>query len=297
MNNNEVVFSVIVVALNPGDKLKKTIKSILCQDYKNYEIVLKDGMSRDGSVEALRQEYAGEERLKICRKPDKSIYDAMNQATQISRGEYILFLNCGDTFYGRDVLSKTAQIMDNSCSLRQSGGESAPGNDDAAVKNSRPHLFYGNTFCEQTGDVVHSSPAITGFTCYRNIPCHQSCFYDRRLFENRKYNLDYRIRADYDHFLWCFYKAGTQMHYMDMVVASYEGGGYSESRENQARDRQEHRSITREYMKRGELLRYRTVMVLTLAPLRRWMAGSRALSGAYHRLKSILYASNRKGAE
>lgn len=303
MNRKKIMFSIIVVALNPGDKLKKTLTSILCQDYQNYEIVVKDGMSKDGSAEAAALEYAGEERLKICRKPDKSIYDAMNQALETARGAYILFLNCGDTFYADDVLSRTARIVDGSLSRRGNGAAGKTGGAEtgktggAAAGDARPQLFYGNTFCEQTGTAVHSAPVITGFTCYRNIPCHQSCFYDRKLFQNRKYNLEYRIRADYDHFLWCFYRAGTQMHYMDMIVASYEGGGYSESRENLDRDRQEHRRITEEYMTRGELLRYRSVMLLTLAPLRRWMAENRALSGWYHRMKDILYGSGRKSAE
>ena len=74
---------------------------------------------------------------------------------------------------------------------------------------------------------------------------------------------------------------------------AYEGGGYSESRENQARDREEHRLITEKYMKKSELARYRAMMALTLAPLRRKMAESRALSGLYHSMKDKLYG--RKG--
>ena len=61
---------------------------------------------------------------------------------------------------------------------------------------------------------------------------------------------------------------------MDFPVASYEGGGYSESRENRALDRREHRQITASYMRKGELLRYRAVMAVTLAPLRRLLAES-----------------------
>ena len=277
MRDGSVLFSIIVVALNPGKKLKKTIGSILMQDYKGYDIVVKDGMSRDGSVEGLEKEYGSEPCLKIIRRPDKSIYDAMNQALEETAGQYVLFLNCGDTFYGSDVLSRTAGII----------GESM-----GKEKGARPWVFYGNTFCEQTGAAVHSSPEITGFTCYRNIPCHQSCFYDRRLFQEKKYNTEYRIRADYDHFLWCFYQGKAVMRYMDLIVASYEGGGYSETKENLARDREEHRMITVEYMEKSELMKYRAVMALTLAPLRRWMAENRALSGIYHKVKDVLY---RKG--
>ena len=125
------------------------------------------------------REYGQDERVKICRQRDLSIYDAMNQAVEKVKGDYVLFLNCGDTFYQKDVLRKTAEYA-----------EKKLGNGDG----SKPCIFYGNTFCENTGAAVHSAPAITGFTCYRNIPCHQSCFYDRRLFERKKYEMCIRDR-------------------------------------------------------------------------------------------------------
>ena len=76
---------------------------------------------------------------------------------------------------------------------------------------------------------------------------------------------------------------------MGFPVAVYEGGGYSESRENNKRDLEEHRQITEAYMGRGELLKYRTFMALTLAPLRRAVARSGAFSGIYHLFKEKLY--------
>ncbi len=264
-----IKFSVIVVALNPGEKLKQTIDSILSQEYSNYEIIVKDGKSKDGSVDNIKQEFSVESRIKVYVEKDKSIYDAMNQALKYVSGDYILFLNCGDTFYNNKVLLQTAEIVKES--------------------DKKPSIFYGNTFCEQTNVVVHSAPKITGFTCYRNIPCHQSCFYGAELFANREYETKYRIRADYEHFLWCYYKAHANMIYMDIIIAAYEGGGYSESKENQKRDREEHRLITSEYMSKWELIRYKTIMTLTLAPLRRWIANSKMLSNVYHKIKDALY--------
>ena len=76
---------------------------------------------------------------------------------------------------------------------------------------------------------------------------------------------------------------------MDFAAASYEGGGYSESKENRKRDRQEHRQITEAYMGKGELFKYRTVMACTLAPLRSAMAESRVFSGIYHGVKRLIY--------
>lgn len=281
-------FSIIVVALNPGDKLKKTIDSILRQEYPFYEIVVKDGMSGDGSIEAAMHHYK-DDRLKIYREPDKSIYEAMNQAVEKVTGDYILFLNCGDYFFDATVLLNTAERIAKEQTTMSYEAAQKSSSAEVEVPRKVPYIFYGNTYCEQTNVVVHSSPQITGFTCYRNIPCHQSCFYGAELFKTKKYKTDYRIRADYDHFLWCFYVARAKMIFMDMTIASYEGGGYSESKENQARDREEHKLITSEYMSKGELFRYKTIMLLTLAPLRRWMASNKILSGIYHKGKEILY--------
>ncbi len=271
-----MLFSIVVVALNPGGKILKTVESILGQGWRDYEILVKDGLSKDGSIEDLEQKYAAEERLRIVRKQDRSIYDAMNQALDLAEGDYVLFLNCGDSFYEEAVLEKTAGAI--------AARRTAEGKD-----GGKPCIFYGDTFCEQTGAMVHSAPKITGFTCYRNIPCHQSCFYDRRLFEEKRYDTQYRIRADYDHFLWCFYRGKADMAYLDFPVSAYEGGGVSEEKKNRDLDRREHRKVTKEYMGFWELSRYRLAMALTLAPLRSWMAGSKRFSGFYHRMKSWLY--------
>lgn len=313
-----LLFSVVVVALNPGEKWRGTLQSIFAQKYNDFEIIYKDGRSRDGSWEALLAEYGADSRLRSFQEADKSIYDAMNQALDQVSGKYVLFLNCGDFFYDDRVLERTAEAIakaglpGETAADTKAGvsGETAVGakavvsgvtvaqekaelsgavGQECVGRLGRPTVFYGNTFSAATGAVVHSAPSITGFTCYRNIPCHQSCFYDARLFEAKRYDLQYRIRADYDHFLWCFYRGNARMAYMDFVVASYEGGGYSESRENQVRDSEEHRLITARYMSRGELLRYQAALALTLAPLRRFMAENKAFSGLYHRVKAWIY--------
>ena len=76
---------------------------------------------------------------------------------------------------------------------------------------------------------------------------------------------------------------------MDFPVAVYEGGGYSESKENRRRDAQEHKEITENYMSKSELLKYKAIMALTLAPLRTKMAENKAFSGLYHWVKERVY--------
>lgn len=259
-------FSVIVVCLNPGDKLNQTLDSILAQTYTDYEIVVKDGGSKDGSIEQIRCD----ERICLYAEKDTGIYDAMNQAVSHARGEFVLFMNCGDSFYDNSVLEKAAQCVEKSI-------------------NPTNLVLYGDTYSEKTDTMISSAPQITGFTCYRNIPCHQSCIYATRLCKEKPYNLQYRIRADYDHFLWCYYVAKAELVHIGVPVATYEGGGFSESKKNRKRDKEEHKQITENYMPKGELLKYKLIMLATLAPLRRFLAENKAFSGVYHKLKASIY--------
>ena len=263
-------FSVIVVCLNPGEKLNQTLDSVLSQTYADYEIVVKDGGSRDGSLETMRRDH----RIRVFQEKDGGIYEAMNQAVSYAAGDFVLFLNCGDFFPDRKVLERTSSYIDR---------EAGQGTDLDRL------VLYGDTLGRKNGVAIASPPHIDGFTCYRNIPCHQTCFYSRELCLGKPYDPEYRIRADYDQFLWCYYQAGAKFVHMDFAAASYEGGGYSESKGNRKRDRWEHKQITSSYMGKGELFKYRAAMVCTLAPLRRAMAESRLFSKFYHGLKRILY--------
>ena len=270
-------FSIITVALDPGEKLAATLDSALGQTCRDMEVVLKDGGSRDGALERWRRDRGSEpgaERVRVFVEKDAGIYDAMNQAVGHAAGEFLLFLNCGDVFPDERVLERTLEVLEE---------ERRAGTDMARL------VLYGDTYGLKNGVTIASASAITGFTCYRNIPCHQACFYSAALCREKHYDLQYRIRADYDHFLWCFYGAGAKMRHMEFLVAAYEGGGYSESRENRERDRQEHRRITECYMGKGELMKYRVFMACTLAPLRTAMAESKTFSGLYHWLKTKIY--------
>lgn len=273
-----VLFSIVIVCLNAGDKLQKTFDSVKKQTFRDFEVLVKDGISSDGSVEKLLQtetelaESPSAPYLRVTARKDTGIYDAMNQAVCEAQGEYLLFLNCGDCFYDEAVLKNVAKVLERDKEQKDEKG-----------------IYYGDTFCEKTKTTAASPRKITGFTCYRNIPCHQSCFYHRSLFENKKYETEYRIRADYDHFLWCFYQGNARPQYIGLTVSSYEGGGYSESKDNKKRDKQEHRLITEDYMTSAELFKYRTIMLLTLAPLRTFMAENRIFSGVYQGMKRLVY--------
>ncbi len=275
---DEIVYSIIVVCLNAGKRLRDTVESIIAQNYNGYEIIVKDGGSTDQSVERLRKCFASD-KIKITVQKDAGIYDAMNQAVQLARGEYFLFLNAGDSFYDATVLEK---ITDEIKKLRSD--------------NKKADIVYGNMYHKALQTVIFAAPSINEFVCYRNVPCHQTCFYHRSLFAVRGYDLKYNVRADYEHFLWCYYKQQASCCYVPVLVASYEGGGYSETKENKKRSRYQHREIVVHYMGRKKANQYRMIMFLTLAPLRSAIAQSKHLSKVYNALKTVIYTmKNRKG--
>ena len=270
-------FSVIVVCYNAGEKLNKTMESIMRQTYRDFEIIVKDGGSTDGSISDLKLKYPDIINaplfpcMLLIEGEDKGIYDAMNIASKKASGRYVIFMNCGDTFYDERVLEKAAVVIDHD-------------------KAKAPMVYYGDVYRETINAVDSAPKEINGFVCYRNIPCHQACFYDRQLICAKPFDLNYRIRADYDQFLWCFYRGKAGFKYMGITVACYEGGGYSETKENIQRDKDEHEVITREYMTSNELSKYKLTMALTMAPMRKALSENPRFSGVYQDVKRKLYS-------
>lgn len=258
-------FSIIIVSLNPGKELRNTVNSVYKQTHKDWEIIIKDGGSNDGAIEKLLKNP----RMKVVVKKDQSIYDAMNQALSYVTGEYLLFLNCGDYLYEDRTLEKVANAI--------------------MEADTMPGIIYGNQYERNLGTQVYSNPKITPFTCYRNIPCHQTCFYRKELFETRGYDLQFPVRADYEHFLWCYFEKKTVLVHLEEIVCSYEGAGFSETKEHLKMAKKEHHKITKMYLSIPQRIVFRSILLLTLQPLRTTIANSKRLSGIYNRVKSLIY--------
>lgn len=298
-------FSIVVVSLNPGERLKNTLDSILKQTYTDYEVILKDGGSTDGSLQELVDTgyFENKNQIKIIQKQDKSIYDGMNQAVNELKGRYVQFLNCGDYFYSDTVLEEVARFI---IEDRKESLTNTKESDEFEDKNqetvsfaieamqSPVKIYYGNQYNQVQDTIIYSVPAINDFTCYRNVPCHQVCFYDYRLFENRAYDLQYKVRADYEHFLYSIYEEKAEGKSMPIIIASYEGGGFSETKENRKKSAMEHAEITKKYLGATKSFKYRLIMWLTLAPVRTWIAENPALSGMYNGVKTGIYKLLRK---
>lgn len=294
-------FSILTVSLNAGDELIKTAKSVLAQTYTDIELIIKDGGSSDGSAESLKQYiteagyriadsesrslstsgamaealYAGDDaakpHIRMIEAPDTGIYDAMNQALQLACGDYVLYLNCGDYLYDDRVLEDVARAVG-----QMAGAASSL-------------IFYGDIYDRPSKRRVPSNPHLDEFGLFRNIPCHQACFYRRELLLRHPLDTHYSVRSDYEQFLWCVYEAGASLHYIDRVISSYQGGGFSETKENRRISAEEHRRITERYMGAKNASRYHRKLILSLAPVREFIARNPLTSGFYNGLKSAVY--------
>ena len=264
-------FSVIIASLNAGDKLIQTVQNALSQKDADFEIVIKDGLSSDGSIEKVRNMQ--DPRIHIYEQQDTGIYDGMNQGISHATGDFYIFMNCGDHFYDENVLAHFAAGIEE---YQKSPDEKSP------------LILYGSRYSELTKNIEYISPKITPLVCYRNIPCHQAIMYSKECFAKRLYRPEYKVRADYEHFLWSVLKNNTKTICIEEPVCRYEGGGYSESKKNIERSAKEHKEITKMYLTKWQLFYCHLYMIVTLQPLRHALSQG-PFSGAYNRLVKKIY--------
>lgn len=176
-----MILSIITINYNDSLGLEKTIKSVISQSYNNYEHIIIDGGSSDGSVEVLKK-YADRIAFWIS-EPDKGIYNAMNKGIVRARGAYCHFLNSGDIYASDNVLLNVFEHKEYSESLLR-----------------------GIQICDRKDGQIRwdnkGDREITVYDLVSDTLQHQATFIKRELFT--KYGLydeDYRIVSDWKFFL------------------------------------------------------------------------------------------------
>lgn len=261
-------FSVITVCLNAGQALLDTVASTLNQTYGDFEIIVKDGGSQDGSIEKLPQD----DRIRLVTRQDTGIYDAMNQGIEEAKGDYLIFMNCGDYFYSPDTL----------CAIADGIGE------------SREPVYYGKCFDRMTGQVRAYPRHLTRMTCYRTMICHQATIYRADILKQRPYDLSYRILADREMLWYLVCEKKVEPKYLDTVIANYQGGGESASEKHIARNRADQQRLLDTYYPKAEQLKYKFLMALTFQKLRVSLSKSPKFSKYYFKTVQALYDCKEK---
>ena len=200
-------FSIITVCRNAEAAIGATVSSLIGQSISDYELVVIDGASTDGTLAAVRQLTLGLN-LQIVSEPDGGIYDAMNKGVRLSRGKWLYFLNAGDRFIDQGVLERTL---------------------DALNKSLKSELGYGDVCYGVAGQqrMVRFDWLTKRNLIFENL-CHQGVFARRDLFDRMGgFNTRFRINADFDWLLRVFY-SGAHLTYLGFPIALYEGTGFSE---------------------------------------------------------------------
>ena len=100
-------YTIIVISLNTKKQFLKTINSIKKKTYRNYEIIIVDGLSNDGTIEEIKK--IKKKNVRHIIEKDKGIYDAMNKGIKISNGKWLIFMNSGDNFINKNILKKISK--------------------------------------------------------------------------------------------------------------------------------------------------------------------------------------------
>ena len=179
--------SIITINLNNANGLRKTIESVINQTFTDYEYIIIDGGSTDGSVDVIR-EFAEKITFWVS-EPDKGIYNAMNKGIIKAKGEYYLFLNSGDFFHNKKVLATVIPKLIDS---------------DVVYGNIifLPPDFYNNA--NQQLELERNIKPYPGrkrpLKIYLRIGStipHQAAFFKRTVFEKiGYYNESYKIASD-----------------------------------------------------------------------------------------------------
>ena len=214
--------SIITINYNNIEGLRKTIESVLSQSFHDYEWIVIDGGSTDGSRELLL-EYQANISYWVSEN-DRGIYHAMNKGIAQVHGEYCQFLNSGDYFIDGDVLSKVF-----SCELAD--------------------VNYGDQWCMKDNEVVEKRtyPEQIHLPYLFVAPLgHQASFFKTALVKEHLYKEQYSISADRAFFLE-LYVSGAKFKHLPMPIVYFDTDGVGSNEKTKVERREQLYRIKREF--------------------------------------------------
>ena len=203
--------SLILTTYNCKDNLVKTLESIEQQDYPEIEVVIKDGLSTDGTLKVIKEYQQKSNYLVVWEsKKDIGIYDAMNQGYAISSGEVIAFFN--DTFTTNSAISKLIAKME----------EINPITKEEYV-GVHANLVYAD------GEKIVRKWEMGDGNIYQGwMPGHPTLFLKREIYQRYGlYNTSFRIAADYEFMIRFLKDKQNKLAYLPEIIVSMFYGGTS----------------------------------------------------------------------
>ena len=194
-------FSIITINYNNREGLQKTIDSVMAQTWREFEWIIIDGGSCDGSKELIEQYL--QHFAYWCSEPDKGVYNAMNKGIDRARGEYLLFLNSGDVFYDEYVLQKVDNL------------------------NMDTDIISGQVERMDNHQLLRVYEESILMQLYKDTLNHQGTFIRRALFEDLKYDENYKIVSDWKFWLETIIWRNVSFKVVPLIVAKQDVTGIS----------------------------------------------------------------------
>ena len=225
-----MTLSIITINRNNAAGLEKTMRSVASQVGGDFEYVVIDGASTDGSVEVIRSfESSLGDCLKWISEPDKGIYNAMNKGIGKTSGDYLQFLNSGDSLVSDDITMRMTEAL---------------------KRKEYPPILYGNMLKDMSDgkilrDKGFAGKSISFLGFYTGSLNHPSSYIKKSLFEKYGgYDESLKIVSDWKWFLQAIILGGEKPVYVDMDVTLFDMNGISEK--NKALEKAERRRVLSE---------------------------------------------------
>lgn len=189
--------TVVTVTYNAEKVLEKTIQSVINQTYANIEYIIIDGASKDNTMDIVNK-YR--DRISIVvSEPDKGIYDAMNKGIRLATGDWINFMNAGDSFAGEDVMEKFISQID-----------------------PLTIIAYGDA-----NMLFHSSVVVWRAFPLHNMKermpfCHQTVFVKTIYHREHPFDISYRLAGDYNFFYKSYFDEHVKFQHIALIVSNFD---------------------------------------------------------------------------
>ena len=202
---NKMLYSIITINFNNCDGLRRTIESVVNQTNADYEYIVIDGGSTDGSVDVI-QKYSDRISYWVSEKDD-GIYNAMNKGVRHAHGEYCLFLNSGDSFYDKHVLNKNL------------------------LSDNKSDIVVGRLVSDSDGRELFSPPSddISMYYFYTSTLPHQASFIKTKLLKQYPYDESLKIVSDWKFFVETIIFHHCKVGFIDVPIAKFDMTGISTS--------------------------------------------------------------------
>lgn len=205
MENDKI--TIITVCYNSVNEIENTIQSVISQDYDNVEYLVVDGKSTDGTLEIIRKYSKGISNW--LSEKDKGVFDAMNKAIDMATGEWLLFMNAGDSFAESDIISSFF---------------------NGVKYDDGVGVVFGDAFFLQPDNSLSyykATPFTKRESGIRDMGiCHQAIFTRTSLARRFKFDFSYKYASDYNMMMNIF-KSGYTFSYNAIPVCIYNLDGIS----------------------------------------------------------------------